>query len=119
MLQTNTRESFIIKQQLYRRYNTLRILKGIVAGIITALILYAIVAIIYNIPYSIVPPIIIGLGVILFVFSILSNIERTSPSKVGAANRYEFYSVTALLIGFLFALNLRIDSIFEILMTMK
>ena len=97
----------------------LRIFKSIVAISITALILYAIIAVIFSVPYGAIPPFLIGLGVIMFVLSIASNITRNSLPEVGAANRYEFYSVTVVLVGFLFALNLRIDSIFEILMAMK
>ncbi len=119
MLQTNTIEWFIMRQRFYRRYDTLRIIKGIVVGIITAVILYAIVAIIYNMPYDILPPIIIGLGVILFIFSISSNIKRNSPPKVGTVTQTEFFSVMAVLIGVLLAMNGRIDDIYQILLTMK
>ena len=90
-------------------------------------------AIIYNIPYSILPPIIIGLGVILFILSILSNMRRSSPPKIGAVNRYEYYSAIVVLIGILLylygsmetmngridATNVRIDEIYQLLLTMK
>jgi len=111
---------------LYRRYNTLRILKVIVVGLITTLILYAIVAIIYSIPYSVIPPILIGLGIIMFVLSISSNIKRSSLPKLGAVNRGEFYSLIVVLIGVLLAMNGRIDAIngriddiYQILLTIK
>ena len=81
--------------------------------------LYAIVAITYNVPYSVIPPILIGLGLILLVLSILSNIKRNSPKKLGAANRGEFYSVIVVLIGVPLAINGRIDDIYQILVTMN
>ena len=113
MLQTNTWGCFIIRQRFYRRYNTLRILTGIVAGIITALILYAIGAIIYSVPYSIIPPILAVFGVFLLILSIFTNIKRRSPLKLGAANRGEFYAVVVILISALFYLNGRIDGVHE------
>ena len=121
MLQTNTWGCFIIKQRLYRRYNTLRIFKGIVAGVITALILYAIVAIIYNAPYSVIPPILAVFGALLLVLSIASNIKRDSPVKLGTASRGEFYAVIAILIliSVLLYMNDRIDNIYQILIAMK
>ena len=119
MLQTNTLGCFIIRQRLYRRYNTLHIFKGVVAGIITALILYALVAIIYNVPYSIIPPILAGFGVLLLILSIVSNIKRNSSVKLGATSRSEFYAVIVILISVLLYMNGRIDDIYQILIVMK
>ena len=126
MLATKTWGCTIIRQRFYRRYDTLRILKAIVAGLIGAVILYAIVAIIYNIPYDVIPPILIGLGVILFFFSIFSNIKKNSPPKIGTVTQGEFFSVIAVLIGIMLGIygridsvNGRIDDIYQILLTMK
>ena len=56
---------------------------------------------------------------ILLFISILSNINRNSPIKLGAAKRGEFYSVIVVLIDVLLAINGRIDDIYQILITMK
>ena len=104
----------------------LHILRGIVAAIIGGVLLYAIVAVIYNIPYDLVPYLLIGWGLILLIMSILSNIKRNSPIKIGAANHGEFYAVITVLIGILIgingrvdALNVRIDDTYQLLMTIK
>ena len=97
----------------------MRILKGIVAGIIAALILYAIYAIVYSVPYDIIPPIIIGFGVFLFILSVFSNIKRSSPLKLGAVSQTQFWSVMAVMVGVLLAMNGRIDDIYQILITMQ
>lgn len=95
------------------------ILKRIVAIIITAVILYTVFAIIFSLPYSVAPYMLIGWGLILLIISVLSNIHKNSPRKLGVANRYEFYSVTVVLVGLIVGINLRVDSIFQILLTMK
>ena len=97
----------------------MRILKGIVAGIITALILYAIVAIIYSMPYSVIPPILAVFGALLLISGILSSIKRNSPIKLGVASRGEFYGVVVLLVSILLGMNGRIDTLYQILITMK
>jgi len=119
MIQTNTWGNSIMRQRYYRRYKTLHIIKGIAVGIITALVLHAFVAIIYSIPYSVIPPILAVFGVLLLILSISSNIKRNSLPKLGAANRGEFYAVIVLLISVLLYMNGRIDNIYQILITMK
>jgi len=95
----------------------MRFVTGIFAGITTMIILYAIVAAISKIPYGAAAYVLIGLGAIALLISIARNISRNSPIKIGAANRAEFYSVVVILIGFMFTINLRVDALYQIMIT--
>lgn len=56
----------------------------------------------------------ISLGALLMVVGILSNIIRHSKAKLGTINRAEFYGGIVILVGFMFTMNQRIDTLFTL-----
>ncbi len=95
-------------------------LKKSIAIAITILILWGIITIfVSNAPSYLTAALIIILGIALAVIDIISRANRNSPIKLGMIGRGEFYGVVAVIVGCFFYLNTRIDSIYQILFSLK
>ena len=96
----------------------MRFITYIVALFIVIFLVISILSIIFS-PLAdiawIASQVLIGLGILLFIMGILNSLIRHSAMKIGALSRAEFYGVVIAMIGYMFMLNLRIDTIFTLL----
>ena len=97
----------------------LNIIKRVVVLFIALLMGYVILTGIYATPVNVALFLLMGMGIILLVIGIISNIKRSSAIKLGVINRAEFYGVVVFLMGFMMYQNNRIDLVYEILIGMK
>lgn len=92
--------------------------KVLYAAILIVFIL-AIVTTFSGISNTVVVIILMALGFILFVVDMLSKITRNSPLKIGGLTRGEFYGILVIMVSYLMYLNTRIDSIYQIVVSLK
>jgi hypothetical protein len=114
-----TRSYSIIGQRLSHGGDIVSILKTVVATAIALVLLLAFITTLIGTPVNALAYTVIALGVALLILSLLSNIMHQSRIKIGAINRGEFYSVVAIIMGWLFLLTNRIDSLYQIMINMK
>ena len=107
-----------MRQQISRRINErLRCLKMVIILLVSLAVVFIVSSILIPIPETILPEsyfVLIGLGILLAVIGILTNLERESKIKVGVINRAEFYGVVALF-AYMQYMGNRIDQIMLIL----
>jgi len=95
------------------------ILKRAIAVVIVVVFVWGLVTMLYNIASYVTALLLVVLGAILAIISVLSDTKRHSPIKVGNINRGEFYGVIVVVVGCMFYLNTRIDSIYQIIVSLK
>ena len=58
------------------------------------------------------------LGLTLLLIGILTNITHRSTPKLGAISRTEVYGVVVALVGYMFYINNRIDTVYQTIITL-
>lgn len=112
MMQTKVFKGYIIGQRLLSKGEVMfYIFKRVIALFIAVVIIYMIVSSFWGVVSDTTTFILMGLGILLVVIGILSNVMRSSPIKVGTINRAEFYRVVVALVGYIMYVNTRIDQI--------
>ena len=120
MMQATVYRWDIIKQRLVTKGDDmLNIIKRIVAGLVALLMTYTILTGMFATPNDIALYMLIVAGIVLLIVGLLTNIRRMSRISLGTISRAEFFGVIAVLIGWMFMLNNRIDSLYQILISMK
>lgn len=89
----------------------INILKAIVVSIIIVLMSFVVVTSLLGTPSDIALFILIGLGIALMIFGILSNVKAGSPIRIGVINRAEFYGMVVAMVSYMIYMNTRIDQI--------
>ncbi len=87
------------------------IAKQVVAVAIAVLMSYVILTGIFATPSRVAVFLVIGLGILLLIIGILSNLKKGSSVRIGTINRAEFYGVIVAIIGYMIYMNTRIDQI--------
>ena len=95
------------------------ILKRAIVLAIVIVFLWGIFTTFYTTPSYVTALLLIILGVTLAVVDIVSKTTRHSAIKIGAISRGEFYGIITVMVGCLFYLNVRIDSLFQLLIALK
>ncbi|MFC2017259.1 hypothetical protein ACFLUD_02465 [Chloroflexota bacterium] len=108
-----------MKQRVLFGGDIMHTVRNIVATIAALVLLLAFVTTISGNPINELAYVVIALGIVLFLISLLANVKRHSRIQIGVLSRGEFYGVVVIIMGWLFILNSRIDSLFQMLASMK